>query len=160
MSKIKSRAALAVIVKKLKRRGKKVIFANGVFDIMHVGHTRFLKSAKTKGDCLIVGINSDSSTRKIKGRGRPIVPHKERAEILAAIDFVDYVTVFNEKTVDKTLTALRPAYHAKGTDYTKNTVPEKAISEKLGIKIVIVGDKKNHSTKDMIKDIIRKCKKK
>ncbi len=159
MLKIKNRNQLKVIVEKLKKQNKKVVFANGCFDLIHVGHIRFLKSAKKKGDVLIVGINSDSSTHKIKGKGRPIINEKQRAEILASFEFVDYVTIFNETTVEKTLKILRPHFHAKGTDYTKDTVPEKETSRKYGIKIVIVGDKKKHSTKDIIKTIIERYKK-
>ena len=156
MKKLQSRASLAKIVAKLKKSGKKVVFANGCFDIMHVGHTRFLSSAKGKGDVLVVGLNSDSSVRRLKGKGRPLVNEDERAEMMAAFHFVDYVTIFNELTVEETLKALRPTYHAKGTDYTKDTVPEKDMAAALGTKIVIAGDKKNHSTKDLIKTILER----
>lgn len=159
MQKIKKREDLKKILEKLKRKGKKIVFANGCFDLIHVGHLRFLKSAKKKGDVLVVGINSDSSTRKIKGKGRPIINEKQRAEILASFECVDYVTIFNETTVEKTLKILRPHYHAKGTDYTKDTVPERETSLKYGIKIVIAGDKKSHSTKDIIKTIVERYKK-
>ncbi len=159
MQKIKKREQLKKILEKLKKSGKKIVFANGCFDLIHVGHIRFLKSAKRKGNILVVGINSDISTRKIKGKGRPIINEKQRAEILASFEFVDYVTIFNETTVEKTLKILKPHYHAKGTDYTKDTVPEKDTSLKYGIKIVIVGDKKSHSTKDIIKTILERYKK-
>jgi rfaE bifunctional protein nucleotidyltransferase chain/domain len=158
MVKIIKREKLSKIISKLKNQGKKVVFANGCFDLIHVGHIRFLKAAKAKGDILIVGLNSDSSVRKIKDRGRPIIKQKERAIILSSFYFVDYVTIFNERDVRKTLEILKPDYHAKGTDYTKDTVPEKDISEKYGIKIIIVGDKKKHSTKDLIKTIVEKYK--
>ncbi|MCX7697905.1 MAG: adenylyltransferase/cytidyltransferase family protein [Candidatus Goldbacteria bacterium] len=159
MSKIKNREELKRILQRLKKSGKKIVFANGCFDLIHVGHLRFLKSAKKKGDILVVGINSDLSTRKIKGKGRPIINEKQRAEILASFEYVDYVTVFNETTVEKTLEILRPDYHAKGTDYTKDTVPERETSLKYGIKTVIVGDKKCHSTKDIIRVIVERYKK-
>ncbi len=159
MQKIKKREQLKKIIERLKKSGKKIVFANGCFDLIHVGHIRFLKSAKKKGDILVVGINSDSSTRKLKGKGRPIINEKQRAEILASFEFVDYVTIFNEITVEKTLKILKPHYHAKGTDYTKDTVPEREVSLKYGIKIAIVGDKKRHSTKDIIKEILEKYKK-
>ncbi|MFP4466254.1 MAG: adenylyltransferase/cytidyltransferase family protein [Candidatus Goldiibacteriota bacterium] len=159
MSKLKERAHLAEITAKLRKKGKKVVFANGCFDVVHVGHARFLKAAKAKGDVLVLGLNSDSSVRRLKGRGRPLVPEKERAEIMASFEAVDYIVIFRELTVDKTLEALRPYYHAKGTDYTKDTVPEKELAEKLGIKIAIVGDRKNHSTKDIIKTVLEKEKK-
>ncbi|MCX8094192.1 MAG: adenylyltransferase/cytidyltransferase family protein, partial [Candidatus Goldbacteria bacterium] len=122
MRKIIERKKLKKIIEKLKRRGKKIVFANGCFDIIHVGHIRFLKAAKKKGDILIVGLNSDKSVRKLKGKGRPIINQKDRAFILSSFYFVDYVTIFSEKDVKKTLAILRPTYHAKGTDYTKDTV--------------------------------------
>ena len=158
MHKIVKRETLKKITDNYKKRGKKVVFANGCFDLIHVGHVRFLKSAKSKGDVLVVGLNSDRSVREIKGMGRPVIGQKDRAVILSAFRFVDYVTIFNEKDVRKTLEILRPAHHAKGTDYTKDTVPEKEISKKLGIQIVIVGDKKRHSTRDLIKTIREKYK--
>lgn len=156
MSKLKSRESLAKAAARLKKQGKKVVFANGCFDVLHVGHIRFLKGAKAKGDVLILGLNSDSSVRKLKGRGRPLVGEKERAEIMSGFEFIDYVVIFNELTVDKTLKTLLPAYHAKGTDYTKDTVPEKDMAKALGIKIAIVGDKKNHSTTDLIKTVMER----
>jgi rfaE bifunctional protein nucleotidyltransferase chain/domain len=159
MSKIKKRTELKKIIEKLKKQGKKIVFANGCFDLIHVGHIRFLKSAKKRGDVLVVGINSDASTKRLKGKGRPIINEKARAEIVASFEFVDYVVIFNENTVEKTLKILMPDYHAKGTDYTKDTVPEKEISKKIGTKIIIVGDRKKHSTKDIIKTILEKYKK-
>jgi rfaE bifunctional protein nucleotidyltransferase chain/domain len=159
MSKLKKRQDLAKIVAKLKKQGKKVAFANGCFDILHVGHIRFLKAAKAKGDVLVLGLNSDASVRKLKGEGRPLVNQSERAEIMDAFDFVDYIVIFNELTVDKTLQALLPTYHCKGTDYTVDTVPEREMAKKFGIKIAIVGDPKDHSTKDIIKTIVEKYKK-
>jgi D-glycero-beta-D-manno-heptose 1-phosphate adenylyltransferase len=158
MSKLKNRVQLAKIVAKLKKQGKKVAFANGCFDILHVGHIRFLRAARAKGDVLVLGLNSDASVRKLKGIGRPLVNEKERAEIMSAFDFVDYVVIFNELTVDKTLHILLPTYHCKGTDYTVETVPEKEMAKKYGIKIAIVGDPKDHSTKDIIKTIVEKYK--
>jgi rfaE bifunctional protein nucleotidyltransferase chain/domain len=158
MSKLKNRVQLAKIVAKLKKQGKKVAFANGCFDILHVGHIRFLRAARAKGDVLVLGLNSDASVRKLKGIGRPLVNEKERAEIMSAFDFVDYVVIFNELTVDKTLQILLPTYHCKGTDYTVETVPEKEMAKKYGIKIAIVGDPKDHSTKDIIKTIVEKYK--
>jgi rfaE bifunctional protein nucleotidyltransferase chain/domain len=156
--KIKTREQLARIAVKLKKQGKKIVFANGCFDVLHVGHVRFLQGAKAKGDVLILGLNSDASVRKLKGKGRPLVPEKERAELMSAFEFIDYVTIFGEQTVEKTLRIIKPDFHAKGTDYTKDTVPERGIAEELGIKIAIVGDKKNHSTKDLIKTIVERYK--
>jgi len=158
MRKLTDRKKLALIIKKLRKKGKKVVFANGCFDIIHVGHTRFLRAARAKGDILVLGLNSDSSVRRLKGRGRPLVNEKERAEILSEFEFVDYIVIFRELTVDKTLEVLRPDFHAKGTDYTRETVPEREIAGKLGIKIAIAGDRKNHSTKDIIKEIVRKSR--
>ena len=156
MSKLKDRAALAKTIAGLKKKGKKVVFANGCFDVVHVGHARFLKGAKAKGDVLVLGLNSDSSVRRLKGKGRPLVSEKERAELMESFEVIDYIVIFNELTVEKTLRELRPHYHAKGTDYTKDTVPEKELTASLGIKIAIVGDKKNHSTKDIIKTVLEK----
>lgn len=156
MNKLVSRPRLAKIVARLKKRGKKVVFANGCFDLLHVGHIRFLKGAKEKGDVLVLGLNSDASVRKLKGRGRPLVNQRERAEILSEFEFIDYLVIFNELTVDKTLETLLPTYHAKGTDYTKDTVPEKDMAKRLGIKIAIVGDSKRHSTRDLISTIVEK----
>ncbi|HDQ25187.1 MAG TPA: D-glycero-beta-D-manno-heptose 1-phosphate adenylyltransferase [bacterium] len=156
MAKLKSRAALKKIIKSLKKKGKKVVFANGCFDILHVGHIRFLRSARSKGDVLVLGLNSDSSVRKIKGKGRPLVNERERAEMLSGFEFIDYILIFGEPTVDRTLLELRPDFHAKGTDYTVKTVPEREMTAKLGIKTVIAGDKKNHATTDIIRKIIQK----
>jgi rfaE bifunctional protein nucleotidyltransferase chain/domain len=156
LNKIMTREKIAVIAAKYKKKGKKIVFANGCFDILHVGHVRFLRGARAKGDILVLGLNSDASVRKLKGKGRPLVNQRDRAELMAAFEFVDFVTVFGEQTVEKTLRIIKPDYHAKGTDYTKDTVPEKGIAKELGIKIVIVGDKKNHSTKDVIKTIVER----
>lgn len=158
MHKIIKREKLKRIIEKAKKNGKKIVFANGCFDLIHVGHIRFLKAAKSRGDILIIGLNSDKSVRKIKGKGRPVIKQEDRALILSAFPFVDYVTIFNENDVRKTLKVLKPTYHAKGTDYTKDTVPEREISKKYGIKVIIVGDKKRHSTKDLIKIIAEKYK--
>jgi rfaE bifunctional protein nucleotidyltransferase chain/domain len=155
-SKLISRPRLAIIIAKLKKQGKKVVFANGCFDLLHVGHIRFLRGARAKGDVLVIGLNSDASVRKLKGRGRPLVNQRERAETLSAFEFIDYIVIFNELTVDLTLETLLPTYHAKGTDYTVNTVPEREMAKRLGIKIAIVGDRKRHSTKDLIKTIVEK----
>ncbi len=156
MRKIRERKSIARKIAALKKKGKKTAFANGCFDIIHVGHVRFLEGAKAKADALVVGINSDSSVRKLKGKGRPLMNEKDRAEIISEFEFVDYVVIFGERTVDKTLKELKPDYHVKGTDYTKDTVPEKEMARGLGIKIAIAGDRKNHSTKDIIKEIVKK----
>jgi len=140
-------------VENLKKVGKRIVFANGIFDILHVGHIRYLEDAKKLGDILIVALNSDSSARKLKGEGRPIMPLEERAEIILAIQAVDYVTSFEEENADKILSILKPHIHAKGTDYTPDTVPEKDIVASFGGKIAIVGDPKTHSTKNIIQKI-------
>jgi rfaE bifunctional protein nucleotidyltransferase chain/domain len=134
-------------------RGKKVVMANGCFDLLHVGHVRYLQAARQLGDVLVVAINSDSSVRTLKGSGRPIMNERDRAEIIGALSCVDYVVIFNELNVEKVLRALCPAIHAKGTDYTEASVPEGAIVRAYGGSVKIVGDPKNHATRDMIRQI-------
>ncbi len=131
-------------------KGKTIVFANGCFDLFHVGHIRYLLGAKDLGDVLIVGINTDEQVKKLKGNKRPFMPENERAEIVAAFRCVDFVTIFNEPTVEELLWALRPDFHAKGTDYTVETVPERNIVKEFGGKVAIVGDPKNHSSSNLI----------
>jgi D-glycero-beta-D-manno-heptose 1-phosphate adenylyltransferase len=131
-------------------KGEKIVLANGCFDILHVGHTRYLNGARAEGDVLVVAINSDDGVRKLKGAGRPVLPELERAEIVAGLECVDYVIIFGEPNVEPLLEALRPNVHAKGTDYTAETVPERAVADRLGIRVAIVGDPKNHSTRDLL----------
>ena len=131
-------------------KGEKIVLANGCFDILHVGHTRYLSGARAEGDVLVVAINSDDGVRKLKGAGRPILPELERAELVAGLESVDYVIVFDEPNVEPLLDALRPNVHAKGTDYTAETVPERAVADRLGIRVAIVGDAKKHSTRDLL----------
>ena len=133
--------------------GREVIFANGCFDIIHVGHVRYLQAARDEGELLIVGLNGDRSVARLKGAGRPLIPESERAEILAAFSCVDFITIFNEETVDRLLLELKPDVHAKGTDYTMESVPEKATVESYGGRIAIVGDPKNHSTQQLLESI-------
>lgn len=140
---------LASIVEDLKAKGKKIVFVNGCFDILHVGHIRYLKGAKALGDVLIAALNSDVSVRVLKGSGRPLTPEGERLEILSAIRFVDYVTIFSEPRADKILLKLKPHIHAKGTDYTVETVPERQTVLSYGGQIAIVGDPKEHSSSEM-----------
>ncbi len=128
--------------------------ANGCFDLIHVGHIRYLKEAKQKGDLLVLALNSDSSIRKLKGKGRPILDQKERVEILSAFYFIDYLTIFSEDNVDKVLLALKPDIHAKGSDYTKETVPEKETVKSYGGSIAIVGGEKVNSTSQIIERIM------
>ena len=136
-----------------RQNGGVIVLANGCFDFFHVGHIRYLAEAKALGDFLIVGINSDDQVRKLKGENRPLIPERERAEIISALRFVDYVTVFPEPTVEELIRALRPDFHAKGTDYTVDTVPEREIVREYGGKVAIVGDPKNHSSTDLIEKI-------
>jgi len=145
----RNRLIARVIIER--RRGSRIVLANGCFDLFHVGHIRYLAGAKALGDVLIVGINSDEQVRKLKGANRPFMPESERAEIITALKFVDYVTIFDEPTVTELLRAVRPDFHAKGTDYTTETVPEREIVREYGGKVAIVGDPKDHSSTDLIK---------
>jgi rfaE bifunctional protein nucleotidyltransferase chain/domain len=130
--------------------GLRVVLANGCFDLLHVGHVRYLAAARALGDVLIVGLNSDDSVRRLKGPGRPLVPAEERAELLAALAAVDHVVVFDDDTADRLITELRPAVHAKGTDYTGASVPERDSVQASGGEIAIAGDAKAHATRDLI----------
>lgn len=126
--------------------GRTIAFANGGFDLLHVGHVRYLEAAKREADVLVVAINSDTSVRASKGEGRPVLDESARAELVAALRCVDYVTIFSDATVDRLLTLLRPDVHCKGTDYTIETVPERENVRAYGGRIAIVGDPKDHST--------------
>lgn len=145
----RNRLVARVAIERRKRR--KIVLANGCFDLFHVGHIRYLAGAKALGEVLIVGINSDEQVRKLKGENRPFMPENERAEIISALKFVDYVTIFPEPTVTELIRAIRPDFHAKGTDYTSETVPEREIVREYGGRVAIVGDPKNHSSTDLIK---------
>ena len=133
-----------------RQKGAKIVLANGCFDLFHVGHIRYLAGAKELGDCLIVGINSDEQVKKLKGENRPFMPEQERAEVLSALRFIDFVTIFNEPTVEELILAIRPDFHAKGTDYTTESVPEREIVIECGGQVAIVGDAKNHSSTEII----------
>ncbi len=133
-----------------RRRNQKIVLANGCFDLLHVGHIRYLEGARREGDVLVVGVNSDTSARALKGEGRPILPAEARAQLVAALAAVDYVVIFDEPNVEALLTALRPDVHAKGTDYTAETVPEREMAARLGVRVAIVGDAKQHSTRDLL----------
>ena len=135
--------------------GNKIAFANGVFDILHVGHVRYLQDAARVADVLVVAVNSDESVRAIKGAGRPIMPERERAEIVSAIRGVAYVTIFSESSPARLLQTLKPDFQCKGTDYTEDTVPEAEIVKAYGGKVVIVGDPKDHSTTDLLQKLKR-----
>jgi len=134
--------------------GKRLVLANGCFDLLHVGHVRYLEGARSLGDVLLVALNSDTSVRRLKGPGRPIVTEDERAELLAALRPVDGVVVFEEDTVDALVARLRPDVHAKGTDYTEDSVPERAAVLAAGGRVAIAGDRKAHSTRDLIRAIL------
>jgi rfaE bifunctional protein nucleotidyltransferase chain/domain len=136
-------------------RGRTIAFANGVFDLLHVGHVRYLQSAANQADRLVVAVNSDASVRRLKGEGRPILDERARAEIVAALRGVDRVVVFDDDTVGPLLERLRPDVHCKGTDYTVDTVPERAIVAGYGGRTAICGDPKDHSTRDLLKRIAK-----
>ena len=153
---ILTREALIKKVSDERNRGAKIVLANGCFDLLHVGHVRYLQGAKELGDCLVVGINSDRQSQNLKGKGRPFVTEKERAEIVASLKCVDFVTIFDEPTVEELLRAIRPDIHAKGTDYTVETVPERDIVKELGGKTAIVGDPKDHSSTELIATVSKK----
>jgi rfaE bifunctional protein nucleotidyltransferase chain/domain len=147
--KIVSRERLAALVEADRRAGLTIAFANGCFDLLHVGHVRYLEAAAAEADRLVVAVNDDG-TAAAKGPGRPILPAADRAELVAALRVVDYVTVFPEPTVAPLLELLRPDVHCKGTDYTVDTVPERATVLAYGGRIAIVGDPKDHSTRDLL----------
>lgn len=155
-SKIVSRERLKEFLAEHRRRSERIVLANGCFDTLHVGHTRYLQSASAEGDVLIVAVNSDSSVCALKGPGRPILPEQARAALVGALRSVDYVVLFSEPNVESLLHELRPDVHAKGTDYTSDSVPERATSARLGIRVAIVGDPKDHSTRAFI-DFVRKA---
>lgn len=148
--KILPRETLRQRLQQARALGKTIVLANGCFDILHVGHSRYLAGAKSQGDILVVGVNSDASTQRLKGPGRPILAEGARAELVAALAAVDYVVIFDEPNVEALLKDLRPDVHAKGTDYTVESVPEREVSERLGIRIAITGDQKRHSTRDLL----------
>ncbi|MGO8736240.1 MAG: adenylyltransferase/cytidyltransferase family protein [Terriglobia bacterium] len=143
----------------LRRAGRRVSFANGCFDVLHPGHVRYLQAAKQQGDVLVVGINSDRSVSALKGAGRPLLPAEARAELVAALEPVDYVVIFDEFTAEAMLSELRPDVHCKGSDYTTETVPERALAERLGIAVAIVGDPKDHSTRKLLAEVARRHRK-
>ena len=144
---------IEVLGRELRSEGKKIVLANGAFDMLHVGHIRYLNGAKEWGDVLVVAVNSDISVRKLKGSNRPVIPDKERVEIVSSLEMVDYVTLFDEEDVRRVITLLKPDVHAKGTDYTPDSVPEAELVNSLGGKVVIVGDPKDHSTTYLLKKL-------
>lgn len=148
--KLRSLAELKKVIETQKRRGRRVVLANGCFDLFHVGHIRYLRESAGQGDILVVALNSDASVRSLKGAGRPLLPQRERAEVLASFEFVDYITIFREPNVEKVLLALKPNVHSKGSDYTVETVPERETVRSYGGTIFIAGGPKVRSTRDVV----------
>ncbi|NQU17028.1 MAG: D-glycero-beta-D-manno-heptose 1-phosphate adenylyltransferase [Candidatus Saganbacteria bacterium] len=155
---MKSRSELTKIVKRLKSQGAEIVFTNGCFDILHLGHARYLREAKKLGDTLIVGLNSDSSVKKLKGNPRPYVSELERAEILASLECVDYITIFSEMRPDNLLKIIKPKVHVKGGDYKIKDLPETNLIKSLGGKVVIIPPVEGRSTTNIIEKIRRGIK--
>jgi D-glycero-beta-D-manno-heptose 1-phosphate adenylyltransferase len=153
------REDLGALGDRLRRERRRIALANGCFDILHVGHVRYLEGAKECGDVLVVGVNSDRSVADLKGAGRPLLPADARAELVAALEPVDYVVIFEELTAADILRDLRPDVHCKGTDYTVETVPERDIVKGYGGAIEIVGDPKNHSTRGLLMEMAQRAPK-
>ncbi|HEV8141358.1 MAG TPA: adenylyltransferase/cytidyltransferase family protein [Methylomirabilota bacterium] len=147
-------AEAAALAERLRAAGRRIVLANGCFDLLHVGHVRYLEEARRLGDVLFVGVNSDAAVARLKGEGRPLMPAIERMEILAALRPVDHVVVFDDDTADGLIRAIKPDVHAKGTDYTEASVPERATSEAIGAATAITGDPKRHATRDVIATIV------
>ena len=150
---ILERDALVARIITEKAGGSRVVLANGCFDILHAGHVRYLEGARALGDMLVVGINSDEQVARLKGAGRPVLPERERAELVASLQAVDLVTIFVEPTVTELLLAIKPDVHAKGTDYTEETVPERDVVRSYGGRVAIVGDPKDHSTSEILRKV-------
>ena len=157
--KLKAREDLIQIVKDLKAKKKRIVFTNGCFDLLHVGHVRYLEEAKVLGDVLIVGVNSDASVRKLKGPKRPILPEKERTEILSGLGCVDYVTVFDEADPLNLITSLQPNVLAKGGDWRKDQIVGKEVVERSGGEVVVIPLVKNASTSNLIETILKRYEK-
>jgi D-glycero-beta-D-manno-heptose 1-phosphate adenylyltransferase len=149
-------AEAAALAARLRAAGRRVVVANGAFDMLHVGHVRYLAAARAAGDLLVVAVNSDASVRASKGPRRPVVPEDERAELLSHLDCVDRIVLFDEPTVAEVLRAIRPHVHAKGTDYTVESVPERAVVAEWGGETVICGDPKEHATTDLVAEILKR----
>lgn len=156
MGRVVSDRELAGLVEDDRRAGRSVAFANGCFDILHVGHVRYLAGAAREADRLVVAVNNDESVRALKGENRPVMPEGERAEIVASLQGVDYVVLFGEPSVDRLLREIRPDVHCKGTDYTVDTVPERETVRAYGGRIAIVGDPKDHSSRELLARLARK----
>lgn len=155
MGEVLARDALVARVARLRADGRTVALANGCFDLLHVGHIRYLEAARAEADVLVVAVNDDESVRGLKGKGRPVLEAPQRAELVAALRAVDFVTIFPEATVTPLLEALKPDVHCKGTDYTADTVPERETVRAYGGRIAIVGDPKDHSTRDLLARIAK-----
>ncbi|MBM4781304.1 MAG: adenylyltransferase/cytidyltransferase family protein [Archangiaceae bacterium] len=145
----------ATLAAKWRNEGKTVALANGVFDLLHVGHVRYLQGAKAMADRLVVAVNSDASTRAVKGPSRPVISESERAELLEALSCTDAVLIFSEPDVRTVLRAIRPNLHVKGTDYTPESIPERAEVEAWGGRVAVAGDPKDHSTSELVKKLGR-----
>ena len=157
--KIKGRKELLRIIKNLKAKGKRIVFTNGCYDLLHIGHIRYLEKARALGDALVVGVNSDSSVRKLKGPNRPVLPSKERAEILSGLGCVDYITIFDELDPLKLITSLHPNVLVKGGDWTKEQIVGREVLERSGGKVVIIRFVKGASTSTLIETILKKYEK-
>jgi len=155
VGKVLDRPALVSAIAAERQQGRVVAFANGCFDLLHVGHVRYLEGAKREADCLVVAVNDDGSVRALKGEGRPILSVADRAELVAALRAVDYVVTFSETTVARLLDRVKPDVHCKGTDYAVDTVPERETVRAYGGRVAIVGDPKGHSTRDLLARIRR-----
>lgn len=150
MGRVVTESELVEIVAADRAAGRSVAFANGCFDLLHVGHVRYLEAAKREGDRLIVAVNTDKSVQGLKGPGQPVMADNARAELVAALRAVDYVVTFGDPNVERLLLLLRPDVHCKGTDYTAETVPEREVVRRYGGRVAIVGDPKDHSTRNLI----------
>jgi D-beta-D-heptose 7-phosphate kinase/D-beta-D-heptose 1-phosphate adenosyltransferase len=157
--KIKERKELTRIIKALKAKGKRIVFTNGCFDLLHIGHVRYLEKARGLGDILVVGVNSDSSVQKIKGSRRPLLPEEERTEILSGLGCVDYLTIFNEIDPLKLITSLHPDVLVKGGDWTKEEIVGREVVERLGGKVVIIPFVQGASTSNLIETILKRYEK-
>jgi rfaE bifunctional protein nucleotidyltransferase chain/domain len=155
MGQIFSEDQLVEAIARDRSQGRRIALANGCFDLLHVGHVRYLRGAAAEADRLVVAVNDDRTVTALKGPGRPIVPANERAEIIAAFHSVDYVVVFADRTVERLLLLLKPDVHCKGPDYTVDSVPERGVVQSYGGRTVIVGDEKQHSTRDVVARLTR-----
>ena len=159
MGRVVSESELVDAIAEDRATGCTIAFANGCFDLLHVGHVRYLQGAAAEADRLIVAVNDDASVARLKGPGRPAMPASERAEIVAAIGAVDYVVTFADDTVERLLRRIQPGVHCKGTDYTVDTVPERAVVQAYGGRTAIVGDPKSHASRDLVKKIQQRATK-